>query len=153
MNDEKALLERLHHLLVAAGQQWDEVVDPIDEMLPDLEVYPVGKSGVAAFFGEYMLAAWPPAERVEATAKTYRLIAERLEERGLIRFMVHLRNVRSIIAVRRLGAKPLGVDDEGYIHYLLTQEGFANRGRRTGLKTKLREYTGHGQEKQAAEST
>jgi hypothetical protein len=150
--NEKELLDRLYELLATSGLEHGEVVDPLDEMLADLEVHAVGKSGVAAFFGDYLLAAWPPAERVEATAKTYRLIGERLEERGLIRFMVHLRNVRSIIATRRLGGRPLGVDKDGYIHYLLTREAFANRGRRTGLKIKPREHTGHGQEVTASEA-
>lgn len=150
---ERALLERLYELLVDASNGFGEVVEPLDELTADLEVYAVGDSGVAAFFGDYLLAGWPPAERIKATAKTYRLIAERLKERGLVRFMVHSGNFRSIIAVRRLGGLPHGVDKDGYIHYLLTREAFADRGRRTGLKIKAREYTSHGQEVTAAENS
>ena len=151
--DEKALLERLYELLAESGARHGEVVDPMTQMDPDTEIHQVGKSGVAAFFGEYLSVAWPPEERVEATARTYGLIGQRLQEQGLIRFMVHFRNVGSIIAVRRLGGRPLGVDEKGYIHYLLTRHAFISRGRRTGLKIKSREYTGHGQENQASEAT
>jgi hypothetical protein len=155
MTDERILLERLHVMLVDASNAcgFGEEIEPIAAAPVDREVYEVSTRGVAVFLGDYMLAAWPPVERVQATAKTYRLIARRLEKRGLVRFMVHSGNFRSIIAVRRLGSSPHGVDEEGYIHYLLTRDGFANRGRRTGLKAPRQERTSHGQEDCTAENS
>lgn len=127
--DERALLQRLHELLVDASARFGEEVDPIDPDTcpPDMEVYPVGRSGVVALIGGYLLAAWPPDERNEASPAAMRYIRGWLEARGQIRHMVFWRNAPSIIATRRLGAEPIGVDPDGYIHYITTLEDFNTR--------------------------
>lgn len=129
--DEAALLTRLHTLLQAAHMKFGHTVDPIDAFTvdPDTEVYPCGPSGVLAFIGEYVLAAWPDAEHRPASRAAYRLLEERLATRGLTRHMVHPLNFRSVIVTRKLGAKPLGVDNDGYVHYLLTRQAFEDRHR------------------------
>lgn len=123
---ERELLARLHTLLVESHGKFGHAVDPIDEhtVPADFEVFPVGPSGVLAFLGNYVLAAWPDAERRPASRDAYRLLWERLKERGFTQHMVHPLNFRSVKLTRRLGAKPQGVDEFGYMHYLLTLAAF-----------------------------
>ena len=125
-DDERRLLGRLHELLVEAHGRFGQSVDPIDEhtVPADFEVHPVGPSGVLAFLGDYVLTAWPDAEQRVAARDAYQLLWERLKERGFTRHMVFPLNFRSVKLTRRLGAKPLGVDEHGYVHYLLTLADF-----------------------------
>lgn len=63
-------------------------------------------------------------EQKHYTRDVVRALGVRLRTMSPIRAAVHHRNVASIIANRRLGAEWIGVDDQGYHHYLLTREGF-----------------------------
>lgn len=123
---EAALLARLHQLLSESHARFGATVDPIDEhsVPPDFEVFPVGPSGVIAFLGDYVLTAWPDDEQKPASRDAYQRLWDRLRERGFTRHMVHPCNFRSVKLTRRLGAKPQGVDEHGYIHYLLTLADF-----------------------------
>ena len=129
MDDERALLARLHELLSASAAQFGETVAPIDEFAinPDFEVYRAGPSGVVAFFGDYCLGAWPDEEMRAASREAYRILHQRLRERGMTRHMVNPRNFRSVKLTRKLGAKPVGYDADGYMHYTLTLQAFEER--------------------------
>ena len=127
--DERALLQRLYELLSAAHAAFGHEIAPMDEFSvnPDFEIFPVGPSGVLAFLGDYVLAAWPDDEQRPAARDAYRLLGARLEERGFTLHMVHPMNFRSVKLTRKLGAKPTGVDADGYVHYILTRADFGRR--------------------------
>lgn len=128
--DDRALFERLHRLLEASHEPWGVevgVLDP-DTIDPDYEIHPCGQEGVLAFLGDYVLVAWPDQDARAAARDAHRLIGGRLEERGFTRHMVHWRNFRSVKVTRKLGAKPVGVDADGYIHYILNKERFRRHG-------------------------
>lgn len=127
--DERALLQRLYDLLSAAHAKFGSEIAPMDEFSvnPDFEIYPVGPSGVLAFLGDYVLTAWPDDEQRPASRDAYRLLGARLEERGFTLHMVHPLNFRSVKLTRKLGAKPTGVDADGYVHYILTRADFGRR--------------------------
>lgn len=129
--NERELLDRLHQLLADAHGRFGEQIAKIDEFTGgwDVEVHPCGPSGVLAFLGDYVLAAWPDDEQRLASRAAYRLLQRRLEERGFTRHMVHPCNFRSVKLTRKLGAKPLGVDPDGYMHYILTRERFGRHGK------------------------
>lgn len=124
-------MERLHQLLAESHGRFGEQIAKIDEFTGgwDTEVHPVGPSGVLAFLGDYVLAAWPDAEQRLASRDAYRVLLKRLDERGFTRHMVHPCNFRSVKLTRKLGAKPLGVDSDGYVHYILTRERFGRHGK------------------------
>lgn len=122
--DESALLKRLHELLQAAHARFGVAVDELDPSVADLEVYPCGPTGVLAFIGDYVLAAWPDDEMRAAAPVAYRLLERRLEERGFTRHMVHPLNFRSVKLTRKIGAEPLGVDADGFVHYILRRENY-----------------------------
>lgn len=128
---EIELLDRLHDLLTAEAARRGDTIDRLDELAPDLEVYPVGSTGVVALINGYVLAAWPPEERHAATPATLRYIHQWLQERGTLRHMVHPLNFQSVKATRRLGAVPKGYDSDGYFHYELTLQAFERRYRST----------------------
>lgn len=150
--DERTLLARLQHLLEGAHARFGQSIEPINEhtVPADFEVHPVGPSGVLAFLGDYVLAAWPDEEQRPAARDAYNLLWQRLRERGLTRHMVHPLNFRSVKLTRRLGAKPKGVDADGYVHYELTLEAFESHVPRSRHHV---EGLPHGQEVAAAEGT
>ena len=124
--DEQALLQELHALLVAAHEPLGLTVDRLDAFTlnPDWEIHRCGKRGVLAFFGEYVVMALPDPGDIRANREVYRLLAERLHERGKVLHMVHPRNFPSVKSTRRLGAVPEGYDADGYVHYLLLPGNF-----------------------------
>lgn len=126
--DERALLDRLHELLSESAARFGQTIDRIDEMHPDLEVHRVGRTGVLAFVGDYVLTGWPDDEMRIAGRDAYKLLQARLDERGMTRHMVYPLNFRSVKLTRKLGAKPVGVDADGYVHYTLTREEFCRHG-------------------------
>lgn len=123
---ERELLDRLYDQLVEAHRAFPVPMDRMDPdtMDPDFEVHDVGEGGVLAFVGDYVLVALPPGHHPGPARKVVRLLRSRLEERGLTRHMVHPRNFPSVKATRKLGALPVGVDADGYVHYELTLERF-----------------------------
>ena len=123
---EEGLLQELHEGLVAAHRPLGLSVDQLDAFTadPDMEVYRCGKRGVLAYFGEYVVMVLPDPGDIRANREVYRLLAERLHDRGIVRHMVHPKNFPSVKSTRRLGAMPIGSDEDGYMHYVLTKESF-----------------------------
>lgn len=145
--NEAELLDRLHRLLVASHAPLGAEVDRItpETADPDMEVYPCGSTGVIAFVGDYVLCGWEDNDLHAASAEAFRRLHQRLQERRYTLHMVQPRNFRSVKLTRKLGAVPIGVDEDGYVHYRLTLEGFEAK---TGAKrppSNLR-YTNYGQE-------
>lgn len=124
---ETQLLERLHALLSEEAAVRGESVDRLEQDAVDLEVLPCGRTGVIALINGYVLAAWPPEEQAVAAPAAYRQIHQWLQERGLTRHMVSPRNYRSVRVTRRMGARPVGYDRDGYMHYELTLKAFEDR--------------------------
>lgn len=131
MSDRAALLERLLELLASSHAPFGVPIDAIDPATEDreIEVHRVGQTGVLAFIGDYVLAGWPDEEQREASRDAYPILLARLDARGFTRHMVHPRNFRSVRLTRKLGAKPLGVDSDGFVHYILTRERFGRHGK------------------------
>jgi len=127
MTDECALLERLHDLLSQEAARRGDTVDRLDDLARQLEVHPAGPSGVIALIDGYVLAAWPPEERVVASRDAFRVLHGWLREYGQTKHMVHPRNFESVKVTRRLGARPVGYDPDGYMHYVLTLQAFEER--------------------------
>lgn len=127
MTEERALLERLHFLLSEEAATRGDTIDRLDENAVDLEVLPVGRTGVIALINGYVLAAWPPEERRAAARDAYVVLWGWLRERGVTKHMVNPRNFQSVKVTRKLGAVPIGVDKDGYVHYTLTLEAFEER--------------------------
>lgn len=123
---EEQLLTELHAMLVAAHAPLGLPVDSMDVFTAgaDWEVHRCGKRGVLAFFGDYVVMALPDPGDIRGDREVYRLLAERLHDRGLVRHMVHPRNFPSVKSTRRLGALPQGYDEDGYMHYVLTPHSF-----------------------------
>jgi hypothetical protein len=126
LGSEESLLRELHAGLVKAYAPLGLEVDTIDRFNadPDMEVHRCGTRGVLAFLGDYVLMVLPDPEDIRANREVYRLLAQRLSERGIIRHMVHPKNFASVKSTRRLGAVPVGYDADGYMHYTLTPERF-----------------------------
>lgn len=148
--DEEQLLRELHANLRAAYDPLGLPVDELDRFTanPDFEVHRCGARGVLAFFGNYLVITLPDKGDLVASRRVYQLIAARLAERGKILHMVHPRNFASVKSTRRLGAKPIGYDRDGYMHYELTPGTF----RPFEKFRPHREDPDHGQEVAAAES-
>lgn len=125
--NELQLLERLHDLLRQEAAARGDTVDRLDDQAVDLEVVPMGRTGVMALINGYVLAAWPPEEQAVAAPMAFRQIHQWLLERGVTRHMIHPANFRSVKVTRRLGAKPVGYDRDGYMHYELTLKAFEDR--------------------------
>ena len=123
---EGTLLAELYAGLVAAHAPLGLPVDELDRFTanPDMEIHRCGARGVLAYFGEYVVMVLPDPGDIVANRRVYSLLAERLHDRGLVRHMVHPRNFPSVKSTRRLGASPLGYDEDGYMHYVLTPETF-----------------------------
>ncbi len=125
--NEELLLQELHANLRAAHEPLGLSVDELDRFTAcgsDFEVYRCGARGVLAFFGDYLVITLPDKGDLVASRRVYQLLAARLAERGVIRHMVHPKNFASVKSTRRLGAKPIGYDRDGYVHYILTPENF-----------------------------
>lgn len=106
-------------------------VEPLVGMLgdrDDVEIHQLSPLGVLAFIGDYVLVAWPDDEMELAGRRALRLLARRVKARGFTRHMVHPLNFRSVKLTRKLGAVPVGVDDEGFVHYILRAERFCRHG-------------------------
>lgn len=149
--NEEALLQELYTNLRAAYDPLGLQVDQLDRFTanPDWEIHRCGTRGVLAFFGDYLVITLPDKGDLVASRRVYQLIAERLAERGKILHMVHPRNFASVKSTRRLGARPLGYDADGYMHYELTPGTF-----RPFEKFRPHpEDPDHGQEVAPAEST
>ena len=145
---EQQLLERLYELLQAEAAARGDEVDRIDLFsAPDIEVYPVGRSGVIAFIGGYALTGWEPADMRRAARDAYRILGDKLLRDGQTNHMVHHRNVPSTILIRKLGGEFLGYDSDGYFHYRLTLEGY-----RKAQATHLKRGVTHGKEVSTTES-
>jgi predicted xylose isomerase-like sugar epimerase len=127
VNDERQLLDRLHALLSEEAARRGDTIDRLDENAVDLEVYPVGQSGVMALINGYVIAAWPRRERIRASVEAFQILHLWLRERGVTKHMVHPLNFPSVIVTRKLGAVPIGVDRDGFVHYNLTLEAFEER--------------------------
>lgn len=140
---KRELLERLHRLLVASHQPLGQVVEEVsEEDAAKMDVYPCGHTGVIAFTGEYVLTGWEHSDMQAAARDAYRHLGERLKAQGFTRHMVYPMNFRSVILTRKLGAVPLGVDADGYVHYILTLEAFE----KAAAEHLHREASDHGQE-------
>ena len=94
----------------------------------DVEFHEVSPSGVVAFVGDYCLGAWPDDEIRIAAPAAHRVLSARLRERGFTRHMVHPLNFRSVKLTRKMGAEPIGVDADGFVHYVLRSERFPHHG-------------------------
>ncbi len=114
---------RLWGYLTAAHKKWDVDLDPIKDLVhqhsEDVQYHLVGRTGVLAFIGDYVLAAWPDDERLAASRDVHRLTSQRLKERGFTLHMVYAMNLRSVKLTRKVGAVPIGVDADGFVHYRL----------------------------------
>lgn len=123
---EHALLLELRALL-GPDEDFDPCLSVIQHI--DREVFRVGTAGVLAFFGDYALCGWPDADQRAASRDAYWVLRQRLDERGLTRHVVRPTNFRSVKLTRKLGARPIGVDPDGYVHYILTKERFGRHGK------------------------
>lgn len=124
--EEVRLLQELATLL-GPREDFDPTLARVQHI--DREVYRVGTAGVVAFFGDYALCGWPDEDQRPASRDAYWVLRRRLDERGMTRHMVHPANFRSVKLTTRLGARPIGVDPDGYIHYILTRERFGRHGK------------------------
>lgn len=117
---------RLYGFLLSAHRACGIELDPFEAFIQQegAEYHEVGKGGVLAFFGDYVLCGWAPADTHAASIDAYRLLGERLRARGFTRHMVYPRNFPSVRLTRRIGARPIGVDRDGFVHYLLKAEDY-----------------------------
>jgi hypothetical protein len=117
---------RLYGYLSAAHVGFGLPHEPLTNMLDfdDVEIHPLGRTGAIAFIGDYVLTAWPDDEMRACCRDAYRILGSRLEARGFTRHMVHPLNFPSVKLTRKLGAIPVGVDSDGFVHYILTKYRF-----------------------------
>lgn len=147
--DTTRLLDRLHELLSAEAAERGATVDRINPAhFDDIEAHQVGRSGVLVFIHHYALVGWEKTDMRRAARDAYRVIGDKLARDGYTLHMVHHQNVASIILTRKLGAEFLGMDNDGYIHYRLTLEGYKaaedkklHRGRTDGKEVTTAEGT------------
>lgn len=123
---------RLISLLNLTHQQLGLDAEPLVGLLggegTDVELHELSPCGVMAFVGDYVLAAWPDDERAQAGRAGGRVMSERLKRRGFTRHMVHPLNFRSVRLTRKMGALPIGVDADGFVHYVLLSERYPHHG-------------------------
>lgn len=117
---------RLAAMLNATHRHLGLAPEPLLDLLEqeDVELHELSPAGVLAFVGDYVLAAWPDDEMPLASRAAHRLLSARLKARGFTRHMVHPRNFRSVRLTRKMGAVPRGVDEDGFVHYILRSERF-----------------------------
>jgi hypothetical protein len=98
---------------------------PTAAELHDMELHELSPGGVLGI-GQtgYLLVAFPPSERRQATRAAVKVIGEALASRGELRMSVYMLNWPSIRCVRKLGGELLGVDRDHFYHYRLTQGGY-----------------------------
>lgn len=122
---------RLHGLLVAAHKPFGLDPEPLTSLLQydNVELYELSPAGVMAFVGDYVLGAWPDDEMREASRNGFRIVSRRLKERGFTLHMVYPLNFRSVKLTRKMGARPIGYDSEGFMHYKLLSENFPHHDR------------------------
>lgn len=148
MADRTRLAVRLIAQLNLAHQRCGVDAEPLVGLLgdhEDTEIHELSPCGVLAFVGDYVMAAWPDDEQRVAAPVAYGILWARLRDRGLTRHMVHPLNLRSVKLTRRMGAKPIGVDADGFVHYELTRASFEAH------VPQLRKQ-GHGQENAAPQA-
>lgn len=122
---------RLISLLNVTHQQCGLDAEPLVGLLggrDDVEIHELSPCGVLAFVGDYVLAAWPDDEIRTASRAAYRILSQRLQRRGFTRHMVHPANFRSVKLTRKMGAEPIGIDADGFVHYVLLTERFPHHG-------------------------
>lgn len=138
---------RLWGYLCVTHAKWQVDLDAVGSMIQaeDAEYYPCGPTGVVAFIGDYLLAAWPHDEHVLATRESLRQLSRRLQARGFVLIMVYASNLRAVKATRRMGGVPLGYDSDGFMHYRLECANFPYHD-----SVATSEGTDHGQEVAAA---
>jgi hypothetical protein len=135
---------RLHGMLESTHRALGLPPEPLQDLLrlasdQEIHLYEVSPSGVLAFIGDYVLCAWPDDEMRVACRASFRLLSARLKERGFTRHMVHPRNFRSVKLTRKMGAVPVGYDEDRFMHYILHSANFPHH-----------EDRAHGQEVAAA---
>ena len=119
----QTLLSWLQEHLEGSNTHIGDVIGSV-ESLDDVEVHHLGGRGVLGFLGDYALCGWGKSDMPQAPQAAYRLLHDRLRRVGYTRHMVHPLNFSSVVLTRKLGAKPVGVDDDGFVHYVLTLEDF-----------------------------
>jgi hypothetical protein len=146
---QRELLERLHVLLTKAHAKFGQEVDRLEDFEQlEIQAFSCGRTGVIAFIGEYVLTGWEDHDIRRASRDAYRHLGDWLKVHGFTRHMVYPRNFRSVILTRKLGAKPVGIDQDGYVHYLLTYDDFLRSEQARLHPSESR----HGQEVPTAES-
>lgn len=115
-----AYLRCTHRALGVDCDTFDKLIDASR----GAELHDLGGGAVAGFLNDYVYLAIPPDARHVATKAALRVLSNRLNTHGFVFHAVYPLNARSVIATRRLGAVPIGVDADGFVHYKLTQEGF-----------------------------
>lgn len=128
------LLERLHRLMSEAHAPFGQAAGLLTpEQAANAIAMPCGETGVIAFIGEYVLTGWEDHDIRAASRDAYRHLGQWLRVHPYTRHMVYPLNFRSVRLTRKLGAKPIGVDADGWVHYVLTREDFtaARRSRRS----------------------
>jgi hypothetical protein len=117
---------RLFGLLQASHRRCGYRGDPPSAAeLHEMELYELSPGGVLAI-GQtgYLLVAFPPDERRQATRTALGIIGTALQARGELKMSVFMFNFPSIRAVKKLGGELLGVDKQHFFHYRLTQGGY-----------------------------
>lgn len=141
------LFARLHAHLQRSHARWGHEVETLPATA-DAVAYPCGRSGVLAFIGGYALCGWDADDR-RAPRDAYRQLGDRLRDHGPTKHMVFPLNLESVRLTRKLGAVPQGVDGDGYVHYILTYDGYrAAAAKHLGRRcpAHLLPETPHGQE-------
>lgn len=97
---------------------------PEHEDLDQWELHPTGAGGVVAFKGDLYMVALAPNQRAGEGRTVLRILRRKLAEVGTLRSTVFWRNWTSAMATKKLGARLVGMDADGYFHYELTRENF-----------------------------
>lgn len=120
------LAQDLYRLIADQHRACGAPVDPFPEFLDlsDWELHSTGESGVVAFGRELYMVALAPGHRSGEGRRVLAILRRKLEQVPVLRSTVHWRNWTSAMATKRLGAKLLGMDEDGFFHYELTRENF-----------------------------
>lgn len=124
----KKLMAELLARLDEEHAKWGVPPDPLNDLAENWEraifAKRISEHGIIGFIDDYALIYIPHDEIGKASRNAYRILSERLKKSGHTLHMVHPMNLRSVKLTRRIGAKPMGRDDNGFIHYLLRSEDF-----------------------------